>query len=60
MNSNTQEQHANNQKSLWHPVLKSYGSNSDFHVFGDIDRDRWPILVLFLDNLDIIPGYLHI
>ena len=37
---------------------RSYGSNSDFYVFGD--RDIWPILVIFLDNADTILGYLHI
>ena len=30
-------------KSLYDFRLKSYGSNSGFHVFGDLDLDLWPM-----------------
>ena len=43
-------------KSLYNIRFKSYGSNSDFHVFGDLDLDLWHIPVKFLDNADIIGG----
>ena len=44
-------------RSLYDIRLKCYGSNSDFYVFGEID-----IIMpfLFIDNADIIPGYLHV
>ena len=45
-------------RSLYDIQLKSYGSNSDFHVFNDLDHQ--PILVIFLENADRTPGILHI
>ena len=38
----------------------SYQRLCVFHNFSDLDLDLWPMPVIFLDNADIIPGYLHI
>ena len=33
---------------------------NDYGFFSDLDFDRWPIPVIFLDNTGIIHSYLHI
>ena len=38
-----------NQKSLRIP--ESYGSNSGFRVFGDIDLDLWPMFYFFVTRI---------
>ena len=47
-------------RSLYDIRFKSNGSISQFHVCDDLDLDRWPILMIFLNKSNIIPGYLHI
>ena len=35
-------------RSLYDFPFKSYGSNSGFRVFGDLDLDLWPMFYLFV------------
>ena len=32
-------------------ILKSYGSNSGFRVFGDLDLDLWPMFYFFVTRI---------
>ena len=46
-------------RSLYDFRFKSYGSNSDFRVFGDLDLDLWPIFYCLSHALRIMYWNIH-
>ena len=46
-------------RSLYDFRFKSYGSNSDFRIFGDLDLDLWPMFYFLSHALHLMYWNIH-